>query len=846
MRVLFGHNKDQGGHILAGHGLDAASFSPADLFANGENGSWFDFSTSDYIWQSSTGETPVTADSDPAGLALDKSQGVRVVDDGLGNRALTGLGPELVTNGGFDTDTDWTKGTGWAISGGAASINTASSFVVLSQNISATAGDWYIVECDVTITSGSIKIGVTQFGGDGIPNTKLIVGSGSYSFFVIGSGTNVTIRTETGPTNASIGNISVRKISGNHAYQLTNADRRAWSSSGYLSRSDGDRISATLPNLGNVATLAYATPTGVVITTDLSLNGATNLPDDDLSEVVYLDRALATSETISLHSYLLRHVAAFDFFVDATNGSDANPGTSQAAAFATLSAAASAVSANESIGLKRGETWEEELNLSTKAGVRVGAYGSLAQPLPKIECTDVNASWSKTGGRTNVYEVSWSHDLTSTQTRHFVYEDGERMQYVADVATCDSTAGSYTYTGSANTSPITIYVHTTGSGNPSSNGSEYRITKRQYSVFASGGGVLVDSVHGTRQAHNDGSIVLMGDNSEIRNCLATWGQKHHFFVWAVGGRVTNCVGYLGYSPFENSTTYVAYHDDTSVTNGDALFRYCYARPHSSDTRPIAESIEAFYAHTSGGTDNIALMDLQWCFAHGVERAFSGAVDEIKASNSISEECRHLMGGGSNQVIDNAVCISTNAVVGINQARVINSGGGTSCTISDLRAANDGSSSAFIGLSSGSALSVSSSTILFVGRVITDQAGNVTANDNVFLSQKFYDRSAGKTLTAADRNAFDTSAPVSDYIIDGTTYSDLASYQTAYPAFDANSAEAADIIELVDALANDWTVGSVADTGGRSAGSRKHIGLRDWTALKARWESGFLGIDGTGA
>ena len=33
------------------------------------------------------------------------------------------IGPELVTNGTFDTDTDWTKGTGWTISGGKASFD---------------------------------------------------------------------------------------------------------------------------------------------------------------------------------------------------------------------------------------------------------------------------------------------------------------------------------------------------------------------------------------------------------------------------------------------------------------------------------------------------------------------------------------------------------------------------------------------------------------------------------------------------------------------------------------------------------------------------------------------------
>jgi hypothetical protein len=35
-----------------------------------------------------------------------------------GNATMTsGYGPELVTNGGFDSDANWTIGTGWSISG---------------------------------------------------------------------------------------------------------------------------------------------------------------------------------------------------------------------------------------------------------------------------------------------------------------------------------------------------------------------------------------------------------------------------------------------------------------------------------------------------------------------------------------------------------------------------------------------------------------------------------------------------------------------------------------------------------------------------------------------------------
>lgn len=48
--------------------------TPADLFANGENGVWYDPSDFSTMYQNSTGATPVTAIGQPVGLILDKSR----------------------------------------------------------------------------------------------------------------------------------------------------------------------------------------------------------------------------------------------------------------------------------------------------------------------------------------------------------------------------------------------------------------------------------------------------------------------------------------------------------------------------------------------------------------------------------------------------------------------------------------------------------------------------------------------------------------------------------------------------------------------------------------------------
>ena len=49
---------------------------------------------------------------------------------------------DLVTNGGFDADTTWTKGTGWTIANGVATHSAASASGTLSQLVGALTG-WY-------------------------------------------------------------------------------------------------------------------------------------------------------------------------------------------------------------------------------------------------------------------------------------------------------------------------------------------------------------------------------------------------------------------------------------------------------------------------------------------------------------------------------------------------------------------------------------------------------------------------------------------------------------------------------------------------------------------------------
>jgi hypothetical protein len=55
------------------------------------------------------------------------------------------LYPNLVTNGTFDTDSDWNKGTGWSIGSGVATRDSTAGGSNLDQNVSAAANMWHRV-----------------------------------------------------------------------------------------------------------------------------------------------------------------------------------------------------------------------------------------------------------------------------------------------------------------------------------------------------------------------------------------------------------------------------------------------------------------------------------------------------------------------------------------------------------------------------------------------------------------------------------------------------------------------------------------------------------------------------
>ena len=86
--------------------------------------------------------------------------------------------PELVTNGGFDVDSGWTKGTGWTISGGTASCDgSQSSQSNLVQSSVVPINTTYEVKFTATISAGGVTLAIGGSNGQTITTS-----SGTYTF----------------------------------------------------------------------------------------------------------------------------------------------------------------------------------------------------------------------------------------------------------------------------------------------------------------------------------------------------------------------------------------------------------------------------------------------------------------------------------------------------------------------------------------------------------------------------------------------------------------------------------------------------------------------------------------
>ena len=235
-------------------------FSPASLFAQGEQGVWYDPSDFSTMFQGSAGTTPVTAVEQPVGLLLDKSQGLA-------------LGPELVTNGTFDANvTGWTASRGSTVTWQSGTLRVTNGVTQTSgtvdQAITTEANAWYVLTATMTATNGTngriraaTAVGLTGTllaGNDSVTSGQTV----TLYFAATGTTTYITLGVFGGTvsvTYCDFDNVTVKKIAGNHATQATSASRPV--------------LSARVNQLLATATLSTQSVTTLAATYTLAFSG---------------------------------------------------------------------------------------------------------------------------------------------------------------------------------------------------------------------------------------------------------------------------------------------------------------------------------------------------------------------------------------------------------------------------------------------------------------------------------------------------------------------------------------------------------------------------------------------
>ena len=137
------------------------------------------------------------------------SAGTRVNPQGL-IETVELLGSELVVNGDFTTDSNWTKGTGWSIANGKATSAGSNYGGQLKQTILSTNKIYLLTFDIVDYTSGKLSLESSYYG-----TTQLFEGAGSYSaYFTSLSQTELRLYSQN--LIGSIDNVSVKESTKNN------------------------------------------------------------------------------------------------------------------------------------------------------------------------------------------------------------------------------------------------------------------------------------------------------------------------------------------------------------------------------------------------------------------------------------------------------------------------------------------------------------------------------------------------------------------------------------------------------------------------------------------------------
>jgi hypothetical protein len=334
--------------------------------------------------------------------------------------------------------------------------------------------------------------------------------------------------------------------------------------------------------------------------------------------------------------YRHRHGTKLNWYVDSINGDDGNLGSSPGQAFQTIAALLNDYAAGQSVGLARGSHWHEEL-LIPGDNCRVRAFGTGTTPI--LDASDVITGFSKTGGRTNVYEKAIATAPANGEQYINAWEDGVAMLRASSVANCDATPGSHYPT--AETGNITWYVHPTGSGNPGTNSKTYEVSVRDTGLDAGSCSYVSVSDLVVQKQQNACGAIRVGRSSTLTNVDSYDGNKHNVYVQD-GCTLNNVHAARAYHHSQTRSCFV-FNENTPVGLG-VTFNNCVA----DDTGTLSlYGTSAFYGHynTSGSFGKVVWND---CIAIACFEGFTAFhSDEFIVNRCTTIDCYYAASPGVN-------------------------------------------------------------------------------------------------------------------------------------------------------------------------------------------------------
>ena len=211
------------------------------------------------------------------------------------------LGENLVVNGTFDTDTNWTKGTGWSISNGKAIGSNSSSSLYQATGSNYTSGKTYKIVFTVSdYVSGSVRPEITNIAGE------YVTSNGTFTQYIVATSSAIGEELKGASFTGSIDNVSVVEVT-DADFDFTRTSSAVRVAPNYLLETVSIN-SANLIQNGNFSELGSELVTNGNFATDLSGWGISGNSDADHTVTWTSEGARYQSTTTSPALFFFQNV----------------------------------------------------------------------------------------------------------------------------------------------------------------------------------------------------------------------------------------------------------------------------------------------------------------------------------------------------------------------------------------------------------------------------------------------------------------------------------------------------------------------------------------------------------